>query len=101
MKHTKTPWETEETFIHPKGKKITIAEVYNRSNYMPANGYEIPNESEGKANAELIVHAVNMHEKLLQDLKDAVVLLKQYKLSDIDNRILNQFNETLSQAERK
>ena len=110
-KHTATPWILDDNYIHPKDKKITIAEVYNRSNYAPAGGYEIPSTEEGKLNARHIVKCVNSHDALVECLKNSLIQLKytyknaiELKQNTIEERnlvenFINKCEQALKQAE--
>ena len=66
MEHTPTPWEVIETFdydfqIYPKGN---VEAGHNQIAVIPATG-----DGDDKANANHIVHCVNLHDELVAALK--------------------------------
>lgn len=63
-KHTPGPWTMEDKNFIVADEKVMITEVYDRANYVPRNGYVIPDEETAEANARLISAAPKMLEAL-------------------------------------
>ncbi len=99
-KATKRPWKCEDGYIHPINKKISIAEIYNSSSYAPAGGYEIPSVEEGLANAKLIVKCVNMHDELINKLKEIDSIVGALCFPNaMEKRIMEICEQALKKAE--
>jgi hypothetical protein len=86
MNHTKLPWKVDETswyiqIIDYDGIYVSTVDSINNP----------------EANAELIVRAVNNHERLLEGCKEALGAMTAYKISEYTRSLLKQ---AIAEAEK-
>lgn len=84
-KHTETPWEVDgmEVWAKTKQGRIRIADVGGSYGYKTKDGII----EEIKANAALIVRAVNTHDELLEAVKNLASLADSLVNGDGNDKI--------------
>ena len=91
MKHTplNTPYKIRQD------KDYLFRFIIENNNGVDIGAIELDSVAKGKAIVKHIVHAVNMHEYLVESLKSAIMVLESKKIN------CDLLRQTLSQAERK
>ena len=90
--HTPTPWVIQEF--------DSIIEIQQRGDDPPALA-ELPATKTGRANAELIVRAVNSHARLvaaLEAAQDELSAIVDYRPDAVNNSTLDKISEALQLA---
>jgi hypothetical protein len=88
-KHLPTPWE-----VDPGNCIVTLNKLKNGLCVQVA---ECDLGAEGKANAAFIVHAVNMHQELVDALR--CVVAHDYGKADLFDTMKNTIDDLLARAE--
>lgn len=99
-KHTPTPWRYKHSTRpdNTGGYDTAIIDIKNKIIAETFQNVDEGDSRDSKANAELIVKAVNCHDELIEAITLAIGLLQDNQPSKVDHHALEVLKQALSKT---